>query len=193
MSAREALDAVLADAADWARGRWWMPRALLLLYVLVAGIRHLRDPEYQTFLFGGVTFGIHELGHLLFAPFGEFLSFAGGSIAQVLAPIAAGAVLLLWRRDGEPQRDWFGATIATSWLSFSLFNLATYVGDARDQYLELLGLSEEPQHDWNYLLGKLGLLEADHALAFLVRAVAFAAWVVALGFGTWLLNRMRRS
>ena len=102
-------------------------------------------------------------------------------------------MLLLYRQDGEPQRDWFGVSVALAWLSFSLFNLATYVGDARDQYLPLLGFSEEPIHDWNYLLGKLGLLEADHALAFLMRVLAFACWVAALAFGGWILNRMRRE
>ena len=193
MSSRELLAAVLADAAAWARGRMWIPRAPLLLYLLVAGVRHLKDPEYQTLLFGGVTFGIHELGHVLFSPLGEFMSFAGGTITQLLAPLAAGAVLVLWRKDGEPQRDWFGASVALCWLSFSLFNVATYVGDARDQYLELLGLSPEPQHDWAYLLGALGLLEADHALAFLARVLAFACWAASLTFGAWLLNCMRRS
>lgn len=181
---------VADDARAWASGRAWIWRAPILLYLVVAGVRHLRDPEYGSLLFGGVTFGVHELGHVVFSPFGELLGIAGGSVAQVLAPIAAGAVLLLWRRDGEPQRDWFGASVALAWLAFSLFNLATYVGDAQDQYLELVGLGPEPQHDWHYLLDALGLLGADHALAFAIRVVAFACWASSIAFGAWLLWTM---
>ncbi len=130
---------LLDDAADWARGRWWLPRLLLLLYLAYAAFKHFRDPEYSTFLFGGVTFGIHELGHVIFSPLGEFMGIAGGSLAQVLAPLLAGLTFLFWQRDGEPQRDYFALAVAGFWLSFSLHNLALYVGDARRQLLPLLG------------------------------------------------------
>lgn len=193
MNARDLLGFVIADARDWARGRSWLWRAPLLLYLAVVGLKHLRDPEYGSLMFGGVTFGIHELGHVIFGPFGEFLGFAGGSITQVVAPIAAGAVLLLYRKDGEPQRDWFGVAVALAWLGFSLFNLATYIGDAREQSLPLLGLSDEPQHDWAYLLGEMGMLKLDGFFAFLTRVAAFASWATSLVFGGWLLNVMRTS
>ena len=171
------------DALEWARGRNWIWRLPILLYLVYGGVRHLGDPYYST-IFGGITFGIHELGHVLFSWAGEFLAIAGGSICQVAAPVAAGVVLL-------KQRDWFGACVALAWLAFSLFNLATYVGDARAQELPLLGLSDDPEHDWAYLLGALHLLEADHALAFLVRVIAFASWGAAIVFGAWLLWQMR--
>ena len=80
--------------------------------------------------------------------------------------------------------------IAASWLAFSLFNLATYVGDARAEELPLVGLSDDPLHDWNYLLSHLGLLDADTTLAGLIRLVAFLTWAVALAFGAWLLRQM---
>ncbi len=193
MTAREIAAAIADDARAWARGRWWIVRAPLLLYLAVVGVRHLRDPEHASLLFGGVTFGIHELGHVLFAPLGQWMSIAGGSLSQILAPIAAGAVLLLYRKDGEPQRDWFGASVALAWLSFSMWNLATYVDDADDQALALIGMTDEPIHDWNYLLDSLGLLAADDALAGFLRVLAFATWLGALAFGGWLLNTMARS
>jgi hypothetical protein len=191
MSARELLRGVLDDARDWAQGRAWWWRVPLLVYLAVAGVRHLASAEYASFLFGGVTFGIHELGHVVFAPFGEWIGIAGGSLAQVLGPIAAGAVLLLWRQDGEPQRDWFGVSVAGCWLAFSLFNLATYVGDARNQDLPLVGLSDDPIHDWHYLLDSVGLLSLDTTLAFLLRVVAFATWATSLAFALWLLRQMQ--
>lgn len=183
MSLAGIVTAIRDDAREWARGRnpyWRLP---ILLYLAYGGMRHLGDPYHST-IFGGITFGIHELGHVLFSWAGEFLAIAGGSLCQIGAPIAAGAALL-------KQRDWFGVVVALAWLAFSLFDMATYVGDARSQELPLLGLTDDPEHDWAYLLGALHLLEADHALAFLVRALAFASWAAAIASGGWLLRQMR--
>lgn len=171
-----------ADAAEWCRGRSWIWRAPLLLYLAYVGIRHLGDPSYGS-LFAGITFGIHELGHLILSGAGRFLAIAGGSLAQIAAPAAAGLLLLR-------QRDYFGVTVAGAWLAFSLYNLATYIGDARLQDLPLLGFTEDPVHDWNALLSMLGILSWDSALAFLTRATAFVIWGASLAFGLWLCWRM---
>lgn len=193
MRVAELLAAARADAADWARGRIAAWRLPLLAYLALAGWRHLWDPEYSSFMFGGITFGIHELGHVLFGFLGQWLGMAGGSICQLAAPIAAGAVLLLYRQDGEPQRDWFGVAVAGCWLAFSTWNLATYVGDARTQYLPLLGLTDEPMHDWHYLLESVGMLKLDTLFAALLRLLAFTTWLASLAFGGWLLWRMHQS
>jgi hypothetical protein len=174
----EAVRALRDDAREWATGRWWQWRLPILL-LMARETYVLMTNEDAGGFFGGITFGIHELGHVIFAWAGHFLMSAGGSLMQVAAPIAAG--LLLAR-----QRDWFGVAVATTWLGSSLWNLARYVADARAQELPLLGLSDEPEHDWAYLLETLGMLELDTALAGLVRLVAIAAWLAALGFGGWL-------
>lgn len=43
------------------------------------------DP-YQWHLIDGVNLVIHEAGHLIFSPFGEFMMIAGGSLFQVIMP-----------------------------------------------------------------------------------------------------------
>jgi hypothetical protein len=175
----------LRDAAARAAGRSWIWRSAVLAYLAWAGFRHLRDPYYGS-LFAGITLGVHELGHLLFAFAGRFAGVAGGSAAQILAPLAAGAVL--WR-----QRDDFGLSVAAAWEAFSLWNLATYVGDARARELPLVGLTAEPIHDWNFLLSRLGLLSADRALAGVLRFGAFLLWAAALLWGAWLCRVMARK
>lgn len=180
----------LADARAWTAGRSAIWRLPLWLYLVYAGICHLRDVDYSSFLFGGVTFGVHELGHVVFSPFGQFLGVAGGSLAQVLAPLLVGWGFLFWQRDGEPQRDYFALSVALCWLSFSLQDLARYVGDARTQELPLLGLTADPLHDWAYLLQTLGLLEYDHHLAGLIRLLALGVGLAALTLGAWLLRHM---
>lgn len=173
---------VLEDVETWCRNKSPIWRAILLLYFGYAGIHSVFDPEYQNF-FSGITFGIHELGHVMFNFAGLFISVLGGSLAQVAAPlIIIGGFL--------HQRDYFAVTIGSSWLSLSLSNLATYVGDARAQNLPLLGLTDDPIHDWHYLLSALGLLNFDTKLALLIRVLALGIILASIASGAWLCYRM---
>ena len=155
------------------------------MYLGWAGVRHLSDPLFQS-LFGGITLGVHELGHLLLGPFGAWPGIAGGSLAQIAAPAAAAWIL-------GRQRDYFGVAVGAAWLAFSLFGLAAYVGDARARELPLVSLGPDPIHDWNWMLGRLGWLSADRALAGLLRAGATALWAASMSLGAWLLWAMARS
>jgi hypothetical protein len=170
------------DAADWCQGKSWLWRGALLLYLLYAGVRQLFDPQYGS-VFSAITFGLHELGHVLFSPCGEFLMVLGGSATQVLAPLIT-AILFL------RQREYFGLSVAGSWLCFSLYNLALYVGDARAMNLPLLGLSDDPVHDWNYLLTCMGWLAWDQWLAQILRLTGAAVWLASMLWGAWLLAQM---
>lgn len=173
------------DAVAWATGRLWWPRALLLAYLAYAGWRHYADPDYGS-VFSGITLGIHELGHVLFGFLGEWLGIAGGSIAQLAAPLAVALLLLR-------QRDYFGAAVGGAWLSMSLSNLAVYVADARAEELPLYSLGGgDPVHDWNYLLGSLRLLPHDTEIAAMVRAAALLLLVVSVALGAWLCVVMAR-
>jgi hypothetical protein len=53
----------------------------------------------------------HEAGHVLFAPFGRFMTTIGGSLMQVIVPAACGAsewVQSQFRIESEPTLNWFG-------------------------------------------------------------------------------------
>lgn len=176
-----------AAAREWAQGRWWLWRAALLLFLAWDGVRHLRDPDAGG-IFGGITFGVHEFGHLLFAFMGEFMTAAGGSINQLLIPIGAGALMYHYR-------DYFGIAVAGTWLGSSMLDLARYIGDARAQELDLVGFGEDPQHDWAYLLSQLNALASDTAIAAITRGLAVIVLLVSMGFGVWVCLQMgtRRS
>jgi len=147
-------------------------RAVLLAYLAWEAVRQLRSHDFEFSLFGGVIFGVHELGHLVFAPFGEFLSVAGGSIAQIALPAAA-ALLFLKRKDR------YAIAVCGCWLAVSLGQLGVYVADARAESLDLVSFSAEGAvHDWNYLLERLHLLRDDVQLGHFVK---FIGWLV-LGF-----------
>lgn len=137
-------------------------------------------------IFAGLTLGVHELGHLIFSPFGEWLATAGGSLTQIAAPVALAYGFLR-------QRDYFAIAVAGAWEGMSLSNLATYIADARTQELPLVSpFSGDPQHDWSYLLASAGLLRQDHLIAGLVRLVAFVTLVASLSFGARLCVTMAR-
>jgi hypothetical protein len=179
------LSEFLEDARDWARGRMWIPRALLLAYLVYADVRFFRDPTHGT-IFSGITLAFHEMGHLLTGFAGHFINALAGSAFQVAVPIV---VIVVFLR----QPDYFGVAVGGFWLSFSLFELAAYVGDARSMLLPLVGFSDQPEHDWNYLLGAMHLLPADHALAFLIRLIAALIGAASLTFALWLLRAMSRA
>jgi hypothetical protein len=155
---------------------------LLALLVYVA-VQHLRDDDYQS-LVGALNLGIHEGGHILFSLFGTFLSVAGGTITQLVAPIAAA---LMFRR----QRDFFAIAVAGVWLATNLYGVATYMADARALDLPLVNVGGgEGDHDWNYMLATLGLLQWDTRLAGLLRFVTFFVMWSSLAAGAWICWRM---
>ncbi|MEO8033382.1 MAG: hypothetical protein ABI837_03045 [Acidobacteriota bacterium] len=187
-SARPAtrLETFLSASAEWCAGRTWWPRALLLLYLVYADYRLFRDPESST-MFSGITLAIHELGHVIFGFVGHFIGSLMGSGTQVLVPLI---VVLIFAK----QPDYFGISVGGFWLSFSLFELARYVGDARSMDLPLVTYgSGDPEHDWNYLLGTVHALPLDHALALLLRLLALAIGASSLTYGIWLLLQMQQN
>ena len=77
---------------------------------------------------------------------------------------------------------------------YSSLIVAVHVEDARTQRLSLRGLgSGEPIHDWNCLLGRFGLLDADQTIAGALRIFGGLGFAIALVFGGWLLIRMATS
>lgn len=175
----------LADMCQWCQGRYWLPRLLLLLWMGQICISSLQDPMYQS-IFKGLDLGIHEMGHMVFNPFGEFLSIAGGSLLQCLVPLAS--MVMFFR-----QRDYFAIAFAWGWLAINLFDVATYAADARAMELPLVSPfagGEEPIHDWNYLLSHMHLLNLDTAIATLMRTCATFSMLLCFTLGGWLLWQM---
>jgi hypothetical protein len=148
--------------------------ALLALY----GLRLLMNPEGGS-LIDNIDLPIHETGHLVFRPFGEFMQFLGGTLFQIIMP--ASFVVYFARR-----RDHHAASVALWWVGQNLWNVSVYVRDARAQELPLVGGGD---HDWAYLLGRLGWLQRDQVIAHDVWFVGAVIYVVAIGGGLVALSR----
>jgi hypothetical protein len=99
----------------------------------------------------------HEAGHVLFRPFGWFMTILGGSLFQVMMPAI---VLLVF---SIKQHDNFAASIGLWWTGQSFMDVAPYIDDALEQKLVLLGgrtgADAPGNHDWNNILGELNRLE----------------------------------
>lgn len=185
-SARDYVEALWDDARDWSEAHSPWPRLPLYLYLFYAGLRHLFDPMYRSW-FAGLTLVLHELGHLFFSAFGQTIMLLGGSVTQLLVPTLVALYLLFF------QRDWFGLVVGFSWLSFSTFELATYVGDANKNQLALVGMGDKVLHDWDTLLTQWHVLNHCDTFALLLRVVAALLFAGAMALGGWLLFRMIRA
>ena len=174
------------DAREWSRGRHWPMRLLLWLWLAWLAFHYTRDAAYNSFL-GGLNLGVHEFGHLICSPFGQFINVLGGSLVQSLAPLIS--FVMFYR-----QEDYFAFAFSLVWLGTNLHGVALYVADARALQLDLVspfgGGGGEVIHDWNWLLAKLGWLPHDHEIAAVVRVLAIACLWSGVAWGAYLLWRM---
>lgn len=143
-------------------------RLILTLVLAAYGLYYLLVPGHYG-LFDYVDLGIHETGHIVFGPFGEFIGALGGTLLQLLFPLCF--VWYFWRRG-----DRHAATVAGWWVAQNFWNVAVYVQDAQAEELPLVGGGV---HDWAYLLGELGLLEHDHFMGQLVRFIGILIFAYA--------------
>ena len=106
-----------------------------------------------------INLPFHEAGHILFSPFGEFMTTLGGSLLQVLVPlICAGAFL-------TTQWNPFAAAVMGWWAGENLMDVAIYINDARALQLTLIGGqtgAEVEGHDWEHILLMTNSLHLDH-------------------------------
>lgn len=108
-----------------------------------------------------VDLPIHETGHFVFAPFGEFMGFAGGSIFQILMP-AAFVAYFIWKQS------YFSAAVVLFWVGQSILNVFVYAQDAVTMLLPLVGGGI---HDWNWMLERLGWLDYTKSIAGMIRLI----------------------
>lgn len=180
------------EAVAWCRGRAWEARVPVLAYLAYVWFRHFGELEYVPLL-GGLNLGIHELGHVVFRPFGEFLMVAGGTILQCLAPIVA--AILFYRQ----QDDFFAVAFCLGWLGTNFFSCGTYAADARGQLNLVLvapgaqAFGQDGFGDWTRMLERFDMLAWDSTISLAFRAAGSASMLLALALGGWLCWHMARS
>jgi hypothetical protein len=124
---------------------------------------------------------IHEGGHLLFGYLGHAFMIAGGTLLQLLVPLALATFFCL-------QRQIAGTAFCLFCFFEQFLPTATYMADARAQELPLItvGNPEFVEHDWLTMFSSLGVLEHDIQIA---SAVRIAGWIGMISVTAWLAWR----
>ena len=157
--------------------RW--ARSALVLGLAIWTVRFARTPlssdAMDSFLhLPDLVF--HEAGHVLFSPFGPFMTALGGSLLQVLIPVIAAIAFIR-------QEDTFSASICGWWAGQNLIDLAPYIADARSLSLVLLGGrtgAEVEGHDWEFILTQLGITHLDRQVGYSAYALGLVIMIASL-------------
>lgn len=165
-------------------------RALVFIGLLLWSWRLISPPLASNYVGQSfmhlINLPFHEAGHIIFRPFGAFITSLGGSLGQVLMPAICCGVLLFKTRDP------FGAAVALWWVGENFLDMAPYINDARAGDLPLLGgnfghSSPYGFHDWEFILTESGLLRYDHALAKAAFFIGSLVMLLALLWAALLL------
>jgi len=125
---------------------------------------------YRYHFLDGVNLLFHEAGHVFFGVFGRTMQFLGGTLGQLVFPIATA---VHFRREGKA----FDSAVCLLWLGESLMYAGVYIADAQRRALPLIN---DGIHDWWWLLSRWGALGAAETLGTLVHLVASGVVVYAL-------------
>lgn len=162
----------------WAAGAWLAFYAVFL-FQLAHGSGFLPMIDL-------VFVPIHEGGHLLFGYLGHGFMVAGGTLLQLLVPLALATCFCL-------QRQIAGTAFCMFCFFEQFLPIATYMADARARELPLItvGSPEFVEHDWFAMFSSLGVLEHDTKIASVVR---IAGWMGMIAVTAWLASRgLRRT
>ena len=124
---------------------------------------------------------LHEGGHYFFNFFGEWPGFLGGTIFQLLFPMAFALIFLYYRQKYE-------SAFCGIWFGESMMYMAGYLADAQDQLLPLVGGGT---HDWNWMFSRMGVLEHCEGIALFFHVLASIIVLVSVGY--MLYNAFRKK
>lgn len=121
---------------------------------------------------------IHEMGHPLFSWFGYTLMILGGTLLELIVPLACGAYFFV-------KREVAGVAFCLFWFFENFLYIGVYMADARAQALPLVGSGD---HDWAILFGQWGMLAHDRGIGQMTRIIGWAGMIAVV---VWLGLRMR--
>jgi hypothetical protein len=121
---------------------------------------------------------IHEAGHFVFKIFGQIIGFMGGSLLQVIIPIAATIVFA--------RTNLHSLIFTLYWTGQSLVNVSVYIGDAPFQQLRLI--SHFAIHDWHWLMIHYNLVDDIETIASVVNVIGILTCVAGICAGLYFMG-----
>ncbi len=146
-----------------------------LLYFLASNYHPASSsyrPPFLIFVIDTINLFIHEAGHFFFKIFGRYIYMLGGSLFQVLVPLAL--LIVTWRQNVTQ------IAYSAFWVGESMLNVSIYIQDAPFKRLRLI--TPNLIHDWNWLLrDNLGSAETIADIVYVIGIVVCFGAVI-LGF-----------
>lgn len=140
----------------------------------------LSEPGF-VFIVDHANLLFHEAGHPIIGIFSTRLETYGGTIGQLVFPIAL--AVSFWRKG--QTLSFAGAII---WFFENWLNIARYMADAREQVLPLVGGGD---HDWANIFGRWRILAHDTQIAQAVRILGWTGMIIPCTWVVWLWWRQR--
>ncbi len=171
-------------------------RVIFFLVILIWGLKFIFTPMETNYvgasLWHFVNLPFHEAGHIIFRPFGRFITSLGGSLGQLLMPLVCLAVFLV------KMRDTFAASFSMWWFGENFLDLAPYINDARSLTLQLLGgntgrTSPYGFHDWEFILKESGFIRYDHFLANFSYKLGSILMIISFLWGGYILFKQYKN
>jgi hypothetical protein len=171
-------------------------RTIFFLVMVVWGLMFIFSPMEKNLVGESfwhlVNLPFHEAGHIIFRPFGRFMTSLGGSLSQLLMPLICMGAFLVQTRDA------FAASFGLWWLGENFMDLAPYINDARSLTLPLLGgntgmTSPYGFHDWEFILKESGLIDYHHAIAAGSHNLGILLILTAFAWGGYILFKQYRN
>ncbi len=134
-----------------------------------------------------VNLPFHEFGHVLFSPFGRFMSILGGSLFQVTMPLGLMLAFILKHRDN------FAASLMLWWSGQNFIDVSPYIADAPYRAIPLIGGLDESAHDWGNLLTITGDLDSAMTIARFSFGLGVLFIVLSYVWGGYILYLYRRA
>ena len=176
---------------DWREREWSnlsvaVAMAWLAFYVLF--LLHAASNQTGFLFVDNANLVVHEAGHLLFGWFGETLGLLGGTLFQLIVPLAL-AVSFAYRKQTT------GLVFCAFFFFENFLYIATYMADARSQELPLVsvGGGDAVDHDWYRIFSGLGVLQHDTYIAAVVRVLGWIGMLATVGWLVWQARIHARS
>jgi len=161
-------------------GRFSAGKIIGCLLAAAYATYYLAQP-YQSTTLDAFDLLMHEAGHWIFWPFGQFMHVLGGSLNQILIPLVF--IIYFWLR-----REKFSASLLLYWLGINLVNVSVYAADAFKMQLPLLG-GDGVIHDWNWLLSDLGWLRDTDPIAATIKFSGLLIMILAFALSFYFAQQ----
>jgi hypothetical protein len=132
-----------------------------------------------------INLPFHEFGHVLFLPFGRFMTILGGSLFQIMMPF------MLLIGFSLHMRDNFAAAIMLWWTGQNFIDVSPYIADAPYRSLPLIGGMGDEAHDWGNLLTDLNCMSSAQTLANTSFVIGSLLICLSILWGVYMLIKQK--